>query len=277
MTTDQAAPTSEGTSAFYDVSNQILIEVWDDNFHHGYWLSEDDDSSNREATDRMTDLLLEKAQLDGVKRILDVGCGIGTSAFRMAGVSTAEIVGVSNNTPQIDEAKRRAEAKGLTDRVSFEYADVLSMPFPDESFDFVWVVETLMHMDRLTALREIRRVLKPGGRVVVSDQLQSGPMTPEEKTEVTEFMTMIEASPLLEADAYKAVVAESGFDLEELTDVTKNTKKTSHRVIDAVNERWDELLERYGDDIAPMLEMFRSPIGLVPANGYCIAVLRKPA
>ncbi|GAA3795919.1 27-O-demethylrifamycin SV methyltransferase [Sphaerisporangium flaviroseum] len=275
MTTDQASPSSAGTAEYYDISNLILIEVWDENFHQGYWHSEDDESSNRVAAERMTDLLIEKSELGQGGRVLDIGCGIGTSAFRLAEATPAEIVGISNNQAQIDEANRRAAEKGVADRVSFAYADALDLPYADDSFDVVWVFESLMHMNRLLTLREIGRVLRPGGRVVLTDQLRTGPMSEEDDRSVRSFMEQMQASPLLDLDGYRALVAESGLELVELLDISKHTKKTTHRVIAAIDERWDELVARYGEEIAPLLEVFRSPVGLVPQLGYLIAVARK--
>ena len=273
--TDQASPTSEDTSDYYDISNVILRELWDDNFHQGYWLSADDESSNKVATDRLTDLLIDA--LEGGGRVLDVGCGIGTSAFRLAQRTPAEIVGISNNQPQIDEANRRSAEQGLADRVSFAYADVLALPYADDSFDLVWVFEALMHMDRPRTLREILRVLRPGGKVIITDLLQHGPMSESDQAMVRAHMEEMQASPLLPEDAYRALVAESGLELTELLDISEHTSKTARRVYDAVNERHDELVERYGEEIRDLLEVFRNPIGLLPQMGYLIAVARKPS
>ncbi|MEV7966136.1 methyltransferase domain-containing protein [Sphaerisporangium sp. NPDC088356] len=267
----------ERTSEFYDVSNLILVELWNENFHHGYWLSEDDESSNQVATDRLTDLLIEKSGLGQGGRVLDVGCGIGTSTFRLAESTPAEIVGISNNQSQIDEANRRARARGLDHRVSFENADVLALPYADGSFDVVWVFEALMHMDRVPTLREIRRVLRPGGRVVVTDLLQHGPLSEDARRTVETHMEEMLSGSLLEQEAYRALVAESGLEVVELTDISEHTKKTAWRVYDAVNERHDEMVERYGQEVSGLLEVFRNPVGLLPQVGYLIAVARRPA
>ncbi|MFC6081787.1 SAM-dependent methyltransferase [Sphaerisporangium aureirubrum] len=278
MTTDQAAPTSEETAAFYDDFNLLLIEVWDENFHQGYWHDETDESSNRVAAERMTDLLISKSGLENGGRMLDVGCGIGLSAFQVAEATPAEIVGISNNQAQIDEANRRAAAAGLAGRVTFEYnEDVLALAYPDNSFDVVWVFDALLHMPRLETLRELGRVLRPGGRVVVTDKLQIGPMTPEDDRAVREFMSDLQASPILDETQYRALVAESGLELVELLDISEHTYKSSTRTIEAVNTKWDDLVARFGTDVIPMLEILRSPVGLIKELGYLVAVASKKA
>lgn len=279
MTTDQAAaPTSAETAEFYDTISLVLIEVWDENFHQGYWHDDADDSSNRVAAERMTDLLISKSGLENGGRMLDVGCGIGLSAFQLAESTPAEIVGVSNLQPQIDEANRRAAAKGLSDRVRFEYNDdVLNLGYPDDSFDVVWVFDALLHMPRLETLRELRRVLRPGGRVVWTDKLKNAPMDPADEKAVRDFLRDMAAGPLLDEEQYRALVAESGLELVELLDISTHTARSSVRTIEGVNSKWDDLVARYGTDIIPMLEILRTPVGLIKEFGYLVAVGRKTA
>jgi ubiquinone/menaquinone biosynthesis C-methylase UbiE len=276
--TAERTPTSKDTSEFYDLSNRLVIDVWDENFHQGYYLSADDTSENRVAADRLTDLVIGKTGLTAGSKLLDVGCGIGQPAFRLLETIDVEIVGVSNNEPQLEIANKRAEAKGLADKVRFEFADGQALHFDDDSFDAVWIFETIMHMDRLKCLGEALRVLKPGGVLVVTDQLQiGGEPSAEAAAKIEAFLSSMQASPLLDADAYAALIRDAGLELVELADLSANAKPTGQRMIDSVNTRWDELIATYGEEVAPILEMFRSPIGMIPELGYVLTVSRKPA
>jgi ubiquinone/menaquinone biosynthesis C-methylase UbiE len=276
MSTDDAAiPDADETAAFYDIANQIIAELWDDNFHHGYWDSDDDQSSNREASDKLTDLLIERSGDLSAGKVLDVGCGIGLATFRLAEHSGFEITGVSNNQKQIDHANGLAAERGLADRVSFEHADALALPYADNTFDLVWVFETLPHLDRLGALREVNRVLKPGGRVVIADMFLNTQPSPEHLAMVREHEAMTAAAPMLLEHEYREVVKESGLLLGELKDVSANTYRTGLCVNKALNDRWDELVERYSEAIVPLLEAFNAPAGLLPEIGYLLAVARK--
>ena len=271
--TAERTPTSKDTSEFYDLSNRLVIDVWDENFHQGYYLSADDTSA-----DRLTDLVIGKTGLAAGSKLLDVGCGIGQPAFRLLETIDVEIVGVSNNEPQLEIANKRAEAKGLADKVRFEFADGQALPFDDDSFDAVWIFETIMHMDRLKCLGEALRVLKPGGVLVVTDQLQiGGRPSAEAAAKIEAFLSSMQASPLLDADAYATLIRDAGLELVELADLSANAKPTGQRMIDSVNTRWDELIATYGEEVAPILEMFRSPIGMIPELGYVLTVSRKPA
>ncbi|MEV8634244.1 methyltransferase domain-containing protein [Streptosporangium sp. NPDC051023] len=270
-----AHPSASDISDFYDLSSQALCELWDESFHAGYFLSDDDDSSNRVAADRMTDLLIDRLGLTG-GRMLDVGCGIGAPALRLAGTCTAEITGISINKAQVDEANRRAASGGVADRVRFQYADALAMPFEDATYDAAWAFESLIHMDRIPALREISRVVKPGARLVVADLLQTGPLTPEEQELVRDGLERMSASPILTEDQYRELVAEAGWEIVEFLDVSKHAVKTQRRMIEAVETRYDEMIERFGPEVSELMDLMLSPAGLLPQMGYLVAVLRKP-
>ncbi|GAB4066238.1 methyltransferase domain-containing protein [Ancylobacter sonchi] len=97
--------------------------------------------------------------------VLDVACGEGYGAAFLAG-SAARVVGVDLDADAVAHAAR---AYGGIDNLSFEAGDVGGLPFADASFDAVVSFETIEHVgDPRAALAELRRVLKPGGLLVVS-------------------------------------------------------------------------------------------------------------
>ncbi|MCR9256903.1 MAG: class I SAM-dependent methyltransferase [Alphaproteobacteria bacterium] len=111
--------------------------------------------------------LLELARVGTGHRVLDLASGIGEPGFTAARlVGDAGHVTLTDLTPaMLDGAKRRAEQRGLTN-VDFQVADAESLPFPDNHFDRVTCRFGLMFVpDKLKALREALRVLKPGGRI----------------------------------------------------------------------------------------------------------------
>lgn len=98
-------------------------------------------------------------------RVLDAGCGPGTQTTAVARtVPGTTVVGVDASHVMIDEAVSRAAGSGLD--VSFEVADVTRLPFPDASFDAVLAQTLFEHVaDSEAAVRELRRVTRPGGRI----------------------------------------------------------------------------------------------------------------
>ena len=103
---------------------------------------------------------------------LELGCGVMTSAFDLAnkGVQTSAI-DISPAT--IENAKIEAEERGV--HVDFQVMNAEALEYPDDSFDVVLGGAILHHLQLEAGLKEIRRVLKPGGRIVFREPLGHNP------------------------------------------------------------------------------------------------------
>jgi ubiquinone/menaquinone biosynthesis C-methylase UbiE len=100
-------------------------------------------------------------------RILDVGCGDGVLAAALAG-GGGNMTGVDADPQMLAAARARAEATGLA--VVFVEGDIHALPFPDATFDVVVAVTVLCFVpDAEHAVREMARVLRPGGRMVIGE------------------------------------------------------------------------------------------------------------
>ncbi len=101
----------------------------------------------------------------GAGAVLDVGCGTGEITARLAETfPKATFVGIDLEEPHLVRASARCAAFGS--RVRFEHGDALALPFDDESFDLVVCRHVLQAVpDAALVLAEIRRVLRPGGRM----------------------------------------------------------------------------------------------------------------
>ena len=116
------------------------------------------------------DCMLAAARLQGGEKLLDVGSGAGHSTlhFARAGVETT---GVDLTREMVETARRLAQAEGLAN-ARFERGDAEDLPFETDSFDVVSCRLCAHHFaDVPAALREIRRVLRPGGRLVLCDSM----------------------------------------------------------------------------------------------------------
>ncbi len=137
---------------------------------------------------RLRDRLVAALQLSGNERVLDAGCGLGLALIGCAKkLTTGKAVGIdlwaakdlSNNNPEATRAN--AAAEGVADRVEVETGDITRLPFPDAYFDVVismTVIHNIPSRDgRDQALRELVRVLKPGGRIAIFDLLHTSRYT----------------------------------------------------------------------------------------------------
>lgn len=116
--------------------------------------------------------LVERARLAPGESVLDVGCGTGTLALAAKRRVGADGIarGIDPSTEMIARARSKARRSGLD--VAFDEAVVQTLPFEDGTFDVVLAVLTfhqLPHDDLDRSLREIERVLRPGGRLFVAD------------------------------------------------------------------------------------------------------------
>jgi SAM-dependent methyltransferase len=132
---------------------------------------------------RVRDRLVDALALSGNECVLDAGCGRGLALIGCAKkLSTGKAVGIdlwskqlSGNNP--DAARANAVAEGVADRVEIETGDITRLPFADAAFDAV-ISMTVIHNipsqeARDQAVREIIRVLKPGGRIAIFDLMHT--------------------------------------------------------------------------------------------------------
>jgi demethylmenaquinone methyltransferase/2-methoxy-6-polyprenyl-1,4-benzoquinol methylase len=114
--------------------------------------------------------MVEWAAVGPGQRALDLCCGTGDVAWRLA-ARGAEVVGLDFSEPMLQRARcRAAQHPALAARLQFVQGDALRVPFADNTFDAVTIAYGLRNLtDWLAGLREMLRVCKPGGRLVILD------------------------------------------------------------------------------------------------------------
>ena len=128
---------------------------------------------------KATEELLGLAALAPGQQVLDIGCGVGTTAIAMAKRFMVAVTAADVSADMLDRAIANVEAAGVRDRVSVEAADICALPYADGHFDRVVAEAVTMFVDRDRAISELVRVCRPGGLVLATEFQWRQPPTPE--------------------------------------------------------------------------------------------------
>lgn len=166
----------------------------------------------------------ELAKLAGITpdmSVLDVGSGVGGPARFLAATFGCQVTGIDLSEPFVDAARYLTERTGQSGQVSFEIGSALELPFDDGRFDVVLLQHVAMNIsDRARLYREIRRVLKSGGRFATFDVVSNGGEphypVPWARTPATSY--------LLTAAATRAAIEPAGFHTLAWQDDTEAAK-----------------------------------------------------
>ncbi len=219
-----------------------------DELHYGVFEDEVDDLAT--ATGRLTELMLDAAQIGPGMEVLDVGCGTGAPACLIATSLGARVTGITTSSEGVQAARAHAAGRGLSGQVTFEQRDGMDNGFPDESFDRTWVLESSHLMrarDRL--ISECARVLRPGGRMALCDIVLRRSMSLADVRHLREPLALLRdvfgdarMEPLEE---YRRLAEAHGLSVVEEIDLTAATRPTFGR--------WRENALRHRDEVVALL------------------------
>lgn len=162
------------------------------------------------------------ASLKPGETVVDLGCGGGLDVFLAAAKvgPTGKAIGI-DMTPEMLELARHNAAKGVHGQpianAEFHQAMIDNLPLPDSSVDCV-ISNCVINLapDKQAVFREIARVLKPGGRLAVSDIALKKPLPPEIRNDIAAYVGCIAGAVLIET--YRETLVEAGFAYVEVID-----------------------------------------------------------
>ncbi|GAB3444187.1 class I SAM-dependent methyltransferase [Streptomonospora sediminis] len=138
-------------------------------------------------------------------RVADLGCGSGAATLILA-EQAAEVVAVDFYEPFLEDVRNSAQAAGAADRIRAEAHSIDDLPYPDGAFDLVWSEGAAYNIGFDNALRSWRRLLAPGGVLVVTE---CGWTTDEPSAEAKEFWD--ELYPLRSTAENVAIATAAGY------------------------------------------------------------------
>ncbi|MGW1777080.1 SAM-dependent methyltransferase [Streptomyces sp. NPDC002104] len=265
-----------GIGKHYDERTPIGEEFRDGQLHMWYWYDRDDEATLPEAVHRVTRKVTETLGLRPGERVLDAGCGPGEASLFLARQYGVEVTGVTISNFELERARGRAEAGGLSHLADFRYGDFMELPFPDGSFDAVLALESLQNAPDLgQVLRELYRVLRPGGRIAFSDFSLGEPGDAER---LGTFMTTLKLPVLPSLEEWLGYVREAGFAVEEFTQCGPRVFGMKGKYLEAAMGQREQVAEKFGED--RLAEFSRVHRGFFAPRkeqiGYAIVCARKP-
>lgn len=196
---------------------EIRREAFGEDIGQSSWLTADEQ-------DRFLGLL----ELSPGKSLLDVACGSGGPALRIAARTGCSLMGIDMHEDAISTANSLAAQHGLSRRAEFRVANAAEpLAFPDASFDAITCIDAINHLpDRARVLSDWARLLKAGGRLLFTDPITvTGPLTNQEiaiRGSIGFFLFV----PL---DYDRGVIADCGLRLLVCEDVTANMAEMAER------------------------------------------------
>ncbi|MFE3760182.1 SAM-dependent methyltransferase [Streptomyces sp. NPDC059104] len=282
-----AAPQPDRVGAAYDETVELHSELFGDDLHFGFWSTDQEEGDPdgdggtpyeqlARASRRLTDEFARRLHVRPGQRILDIGSGAGGPAVHIAKATGAEVVGITVSSDQVRQATALAEKEGLSDRVSFRLCDATRpLPFAESSFDAVLALESFIHIEaRHAALTYAARVLRPGGRIVLSDFFERSPVPPEKQPAVERYCREFNLSRLAKSDFYPRLFQNAGFVFAEQLDITEATMRPTILRMGEI-ARGREFRDRFGERAA---HYDRSDLLPVWELGYLlVAGVRSPS
>ena len=160
---------------------------------------------------RLTDWGLGHISIEPRYTILDIGCGGGRTISKLAAIAKqGTVYGVDYSETSVAATKKMNAPSIELGRVEVQQASVSALPFPDGMFDLVTAVETHFWWPDLPSdLREIFRVIKPGGMLIVIAEVYKGANSPVAR--ILERQSAQVGLQLLTADEHRQLLANAGY------------------------------------------------------------------
>ena len=249
LLTARSYQSADSVANSYDewTEDGILEFYWGEHIHLGHYGSPPKSKDFITAKHDFVHEMVRWGDLEKLPQgttLLDVGCGIGGSSRILAKDYNFDVTGVTISPQQVKRA-RELTPEGVD--AKFEVDDAMALSFPDASFDVVWSIEAGPHMpDKAVFARELLRVLKPGGILVVADWNQRDdrqvPLNFWEKPVMKQLLDQWSHPAFSSIEGFSELLAETG--LVEGEVVTADwTRETLPSWIDSI---WQGIIRPKG-------------------------------
>lgn len=221
--------TNKDVENYYDETEVHYRQFWklDKNMglHYGIW---DDSTKNlSQAVINANKLLKELADIKKEHYVLDAGCGVGGSSIYLAKNVGCKATGITLSKKQTETGAKYAEREGVSKLVDFQQQDYTNTNFPDNTFDVAWAIESMTTAtSKLEFFKEMYRVLKPGGKLVVADFFKTRSFSIEEDKDMLTMFNGWAIADIQTVQEFESDGMKAGFKTAGNVDYTPSVKKS---------------------------------------------------
>ena len=239
--------TEDHAERFYDAEDTFYRTFWDaeGGLHWGIF----DHSTGNDflkACANLSTIMAQKASIDRSSRVLDLGCGNGTTSAWLCKTLGCRVLGADLSGVRIGNAREDLEKQPETikARIAFEKASATALPFDEGSFTHVWSQATIYHVpDKRKVLQEAYRVLKDGGIFVFDDLTKP-------REDIGEMARKYVYERLLfdtdfNFESYQEALRSTGFQVLDAQDISSHLKTSYQCLADITREKIGENAEKF--------------------------------
>ncbi|MCR8670889.1 class I SAM-dependent methyltransferase [Agrococcus sp. HG114] len=221
MIVPRDAQSAAAVADHYDELDPIYRRLWGEHVHHGLWTTGREDPVA--AVEALVDAVGDRARLVPGQACVDIGCGYGATARRLAATRGARVIGFTLSAEQARHAASRP-----VEGVDIRLGDWLANGLPDASADAAWAIESSEHMaDKPGFFAEAHRVLAPGGRLVVCAWLAEAGAGRWKVRHLLEPICREGRLPSMGTrEEYEGMARAAGFDVVAFEDVSRRVART---------------------------------------------------
>ena len=163
--------------------------------------------------------------------ILDAGCGVGGSSIFLAKEKNCRAQGITLSARQVATATKYAEQHGVQDLVQFEQKDYTNTGYNADSFDMAWAIESMQTaQDKSLFFKEIARVLKPGGQLLIADCFKAHSYDIQKEPDMLTMLNGWAISDILTIAEMEDLAKTYGLNLSGRRKVTGEVKPSVNRI-----------------------------------------------
>lgn len=241
----------------YDIASPLYEKLWGRHIHHGYWITGKE--SKELAAQQLVDLLIRKSGLRRGAKVLDVGCGIGSTSIYLAKEFDCDVTGITISPVQVGMATEAAKAAVIKAPPQFRVDDANNISVTG-SYDIIWSVEMISHLNnRDNLFKRASELLKTGGKMCITDWWKDDGIS---EADEQKYIHPIEKGMLVSLPTfseYKRHIDNHGFRLLYYEDISAAVARTWDITSDAIKPRaiWN-FATKHTSELVDFLHSFKA-------------------